>query len=526
LAEGEGGRRLTLGTAGHIDHGKTALIGALTGSDTDRLPDEHRRGISIELGYARLGLPGEDWLSVVDVPGHERLVRTMVAGATGVDLFLLAIAVDDGVMPQTREHVAVLRALGVERGVVALTKRDLVDDDALEVAADEARALLPGIHQVAVSAKTGEGVEELRAQLAGVAAGVVTEDGPHAEGPAVLHVDRSFTMRGIGTVVTGTLWSGTIVAGDRVELLPRALTARARSVQVHGEPVERAGARQRVALNLGGVERAEVERGDVVVSPGSGLRASYRLDVELRLEPSSRPVAGRRVQVHHGTRDTPARVVALDDRSLAQLRLSGPLIARPGERFVLREIAPANTIGGGVVLDPAPARHGPGPAAERLAAIRERGLELVLAEEEAARRAPGGGRATSGQAPSPKLDRAAGLVLAVLDADGAEPRPPAAIASALRLEPERVERSLAALVEAGDAVRSTPQVYFSARRLEPLRERATALAGERGEIALPELRDALGTSRKYAQAILDHLDGTGVTVRHGDRHVLRRPVGN
>src|SRR5213080_2245968 len=179
---GEGGpartmrRRLTLGTAGHIDHGKTALIAALTGTDTDRLAEERRRGISIELGYARLDLPGGNWLSVVDVPGHERLVRTMVAGSSGVDLFLLVIAADDGVMPQTREHVAVLRALGVERGVVALTKRDLVDSEALELAAEEARALLPGIHQVAVSAKTGEGVEELRAELAGVAAEAVADD--------------------------------------------------------------------------------------------------------------------------------------------------------------------------------------------------------------------------------------------------------------------------------------------------------------------------------------------------------------
>src|SRR3954466_10889257 len=169
---------LTLGTAGHIDHGKTALVGALTGVDTDRLPEEKARGISIELGYARLDLPSGQRLSVVDVPGHERFVRTMVAGATGVDLFLLCVAADDGVMPQTREHMAVLRTLGVDRGVVALTKRDLVDDGALEVAAEEARALLPGIPQVAVSAKRGEGVEEVRAELAGVAADAAAGNGP------------------------------------------------------------------------------------------------------------------------------------------------------------------------------------------------------------------------------------------------------------------------------------------------------------------------------------------------------------
>jgi selenocysteine-specific elongation factor len=514
-------RPLTLGTAGHIDHGKTALIGALTGSDTDRLPDEHRRGISIDLGYARLELPGGGWLSVVDVPGHERLVRTMVAGATGVDVFLLVVAADDGVMPQTREHAAVLRALGVERGVVALTKRDLVDAEALELAAVEAESLLPGIPRVAVSARTGEGVEELRAALGQAAGAAAAERDPAIDGPAVLHIDRSFTLRGVGTVVTGTLWSGAIAPGDRLELLPRGTPVRVRSVQVHDAPVESATAGQRVALNLAGVERSEVARGDVVASPGGGPRPSYRLDVDLRLEPWARPVAGRRVQVHHGTRDTPARIIDLDGGSLAQLRLSAPLIARPGERVVLREIAPPNTIGGGVVLDPGPARHGPGPAAERLGAIRERGLERVLAEEEAARRRPA--RTAPVPEATPKLDRAARLVLAILDADGDEPRSPAAIADALRLGGPRVDRILAALVASGDAVRATPQVCFSRRRLEPLRERVIALAGERGEITLAEVRDALGTSRKYAQAMLDHLDGAGVTVRHGDRHVLRRP---
>jgi selenocysteine-specific elongation factor len=514
-------RRLTLGTAGHIDHGKTALIGALTGTDTDRLPDEHRRGISIDLGYARLELPGGGWLSVVDVPGHERLVRTMVAGATGVDLFLLVVAADDGVMPQTREHAAVLRALGVERGVVALTKRDLVDPEALELAAAETESLLPGVPRVAVSARTGDGLEKLRAALGRAAGDAARERDPAIDGPAVLHVDRSFTLRGIGTVVTGTLWSGAIASGDRLELLPRGGAVRVRSVQVHDAPVDSATAGQRVALNLVGVERSEVARGDVVASPGAGPTPSYRLDVELRLEPWARPVAGRRVQVHHGTRDAPARIVGLDGGSLAQLRLSAPLIARPGERFVLREIAPPNTIGGGVVLDPAPARHGPGRAAERLRAISERGLESVLAEEEAARRRDA--RIAPVREATPRLDRVARLVLAVLDADGAEPRSPAAIAEALRLDQSGVERSLAALVATGDAVRATPQVCFSRRRLEPVRERVIALAGERGEITLPVVRDALGTSRKYAQAILDHLDGTGVTVRHGDRHVLRRP---
>src|SRR4051812_31472140 len=221
-------RPLTLGTAGHIDHGKTALIGALTGKDTDRLPEEHARGISIELGYAPLELPSGRQLSVVDVPGHERFVRTMVAGASGVDMFLLCVAADDGVMPQTREHMAVLRGLGVTAGVVAVTKSDIGEP---ELAAVEAAELAPGAPVVQVSALRRTGLGELLAALDGVAAGVASRAA--SDGPMRLHVDRSFTLRGIGTIVTGTLWSGEVAAGDRIVVMPRGIEARVRSVQVH-----------------------------------------------------------------------------------------------------------------------------------------------------------------------------------------------------------------------------------------------------------------------------------------------------
>src|SRR5215217_2047549 len=239
---------LTLGTAGHIDHGKTALIGALTGRDTDRLPEERRRGISIELGYAPLELPSGRRLSVVDVPGHERFVRTMVAGATGTDLFLMVVAADDGVMPQTREHAAVLRALGVSRGVVAVTKADLADP---APAGGEAAALLPGAPVVACSARTGAGLDGLLAALDAVAASLPGRAG--TGGPPVLHVDRAFSVRGAGTVVTGTLWSGAVARGDTLVVRPGDRRARIRAVHVHDEPVERAAAGQRVALNLTGV---------------------------------------------------------------------------------------------------------------------------------------------------------------------------------------------------------------------------------------------------------------------------------
>ncbi|MGZ4219338.1 MAG: selenocysteine-specific translation elongation factor, partial [Solirubrobacteraceae bacterium] len=343
---------LTLGTAGHIDHGKTALIRALTGVDTDRLPEERARGISIELGYAALALPSGRRLSVIDVPGHERFVRTMVAGATGIDLYLMTIAADDGVMPQTREHAAVLRALGVGIGVVAVTKSDLADP---EIAMLEASELLPGARAVAVSARTGEGLDELRAALDRAAAEASSR--ADTSGVARLHVDRVFTIRGAGTVVTGTLWSGQVGRGDEVVLLPGEQRARVRGVQVHDQPLEMAAAGQRVALNLTGISVDDVRRGDVVVAGGSDLRPGYLLDAQLEFS-GREPEHGDRVQIHHGTRESPARMAWLGGR-FWQVRLEHPVVAAAGDRLVVREIAPPDTIGGGVVLDPRPRKHGP-----------------------------------------------------------------------------------------------------------------------------------------------------------------------
>ena len=233
---------LTVGTAGHIDHGKTWLVRALTGKDTDRLPEEQRRGISIDLGYAPLELPDGRRLSLIDVPGHEKFVRTMVAGATGIDLFLLVIDAAEGARPQTLEHIAILRLLGVEAGVVAITKADLVDEETLEIAIDEARELVPEAEVVAVSAKTGMGLADLREALARVADRSTVRD---AAGPARLYIDRVFTLRGIGTVVTGTLWSGSIAEGDVLKVAPGGDEVRVRSVQVHDAAVERATAGER-----------------------------------------------------------------------------------------------------------------------------------------------------------------------------------------------------------------------------------------------------------------------------------------
>src|SRR2546430_7416900 len=260
---------LTVGTAGHIDHGKTTLVEALTGKNTDRLQQERERGISIDLGYAPLELPGGTQLSVVDVPGHERFVRTMVAGATGIDLFLLVIDANEGARPQTHEHLAILRLLGIESGVVALTKSDIVDDETLELARAEAEELVPGAPVVAVSARTGAGLDELRTAL-----GSVATERVRADAPTRLYVDRVFTLRGIGTVATGTLWSGSIGEGDELQAEPGARTVRVRSVQVHDRPVERAAAGQRVAGALPGAGRPEPRRGDALRAAASSTASS------------------------------------------------------------------------------------------------------------------------------------------------------------------------------------------------------------------------------------------------------------
>ena len=297
-------RPLTLGTAGHIDHGKTVLVEALTGVNTDRLPEEQARGISIELGFASLELPSGRALSVVDVPGHERFVRTMVAGATGVDLFLLVIAADDGVMPQTREHLAILELLEVPAGVVGITKTDLVGADGVDLVVDQVRELLAdGPYEqapiVPVCAPAGEHLDELVAALDGLRRRLPGR--ARAGGELRLHVDRSFSLKGIGTVVTGTLWSGVLQVGDEVRIEPSERTARVRSIEVHGNRRERADAGQRVAANLAGLDRREVERGDVLVTPGSSLEPAYIVDAAVELLPGTRPLArGTRVHVHHG----------------------------------------------------------------------------------------------------------------------------------------------------------------------------------------------------------------------------------
>ncbi len=571
---------LTVGTAGHIDHGKTWLVRALTGKDTDRLPEERRRGISIELGYAPLELPDGQRLSLVDVPGHERFVRTMVAGATGIDLFLLVIDAAEGSRPQTLEHLAILRLLGVEHGVVAVTKADTVDADTLELALAEAHELVPGAEAIAVSARTGAGLDELRAALARSAARIEVRP---AGGRARLYADRVLSLRGIGTVVTGTLWSGTLAEGDVLRVEPAGRDVRVRSVQVHDAAVERAEAGQRVAVSLPGVERRDLRRGDALVEPGA-FQLSYRLDVVL--EELGEIEDGARVSAHHGTSRIPARVVRVGDR-YAQLRLAEPVVAARGDRVVLRR---ETTLGGGTVLDPAPPRQtDPGrlsllersdPRSIVLALVREpvhvdalraRGLlgadaleegiaavrrsgdwafaqawldETTAAVEERLRERAASSPLDPGLALAELLPGAAWApaILPLLPVERRGPKAylPGAAATlgeraeaAAALELELSAAGLAAvrcadaelaryleeegrLVRLGDGFVAGPAGYEVARDLVVEECRAS------GEITLARFRDLAGVGRRDAQLLLERFDQDGLTRRIGDRRVLRR----
>ena len=355
-------RRFVIGTAGHIDHGKTALVKALTGVDTDRWEEEKRRGITIDLGFAPLPLGDDVQASVVDVPGHEGFVRNMLAGATGIDVALLVIAADEGIMPQTEEHLAIVELLGVRRGIPVITKRDLVDAEWLELVQGEVAARLAASRvrwerAVAVSALTGEGLDELRGALGRVAADLV-------ERPAAdlfrLPIDRVFAVAGAGTVVTGSTWSGGVAVGESVRLLPLGRDVRVRSIEVHGESAARAVPGRRTALALVGVDKSELARGDVAVT-GPGWHATGMLDAAVELlRGAHKPLASRtRVRVHLGTAEVLARVVQTraigpGETGPARLVLETPLVARGGDRFVLRSFSPVTTIGGGVVLDPFP----------------------------------------------------------------------------------------------------------------------------------------------------------------------------
>ncbi len=357
---------IILGTAGHIDHGKTTLVKALTGTDTDRLKEEKERGITIELGFAHLNLPSGRRLGVVDVPGHERFVKNMVAGAMGMDLVILVVAADEGVMPQTREHLEICQLLGVKKGVVVLTKKDMVDEEWLELVTDDVKTFVKGTFLedapvVAVSSTTGEGLDGLLKVLDRCASQVVPR---RPVGPYRLPVDRVFVMKGFGTVVTGTSISGKIGGGDEVTIYPLGIDARVRGIQVHGRESQDARPGMRTALNLQGVSKDDVSRGDVIASPGS-LRPSYLLDLELiYLQSAERPLKHRSpVRFYTGTVEVIGRILLKGDEllpgssSYVQIKLEEPVAVLPGDRYVLRSYSPIRTIGGGRILHPLPRKR-------------------------------------------------------------------------------------------------------------------------------------------------------------------------
>ena len=635
---------LIIGTAGHIDHGKSSLVKALTGTDPDRLAEEKRRGITIELGFARLELPSGRALGIVDVPGHERFVRHMVAGATGIDLALIVIAADDGIMPQTIEHLAVLELLGVRDAVVALTKIDLVDEEWRAFIADEVKSRLaetPFAEApiVGVSSRTGEGLDDLKAALDEVAARAHRTKG---EGAARMPIDRVFTVKGFGTVVTGSLWSGVLAEGDELTVLPSGAATRVRSVQMHGASVKEAPAGNRVAASLAGLSVDDVRPGDFVCDP-SVAALSDRFDAEFSyLDPFSfgKPLkSGSRVHVAHGTREVIGRILFMDgveelasgSSSLVQIRLEEPLPLAYRDQFIVRSYSPTHVIGGGTVLAAHPRRRtnlkpeehamlsalesGDADAAIgahlELAALPETaeqiahacGLEQPLVNKSLARmegeasvmKIAGGGSVFFARVPllqklSSTLEQAlldfhaarpqatgmpkeelrqtvfpqadSACFEAIVDEaarrgalvrNGGELSHPKASAGARKMEQDAAEtiartladagetppdlgdiaakaqidlsvarKATAALVANGRAVRIDGDRYYAAEVIERYRAVIRSYLEKHGSATAAELKEALGTTRKYAMPLLEYFDSVGLTRRDGDARTLAR----
>jgi selenocysteine-specific elongation factor len=637
---------MIIGTAGHIDHGKTSLVKALTGIDTDRLKEEKRRGITLELGFAHLKLDDGTVAGVVDVPGHERFVKAMVAGAGGVDLAVLVVAADEGVMPQTREHLDICRLLGVKAGVIALTKSDLLAELGAEwralVEADLATLVagtfLEGAPVVPVSSKTGEGLPQLRAALTRAAQGLPTRP---SEGPAFLPVDRAFTIKGFGTVVTGTLLSGALAVEDAVSLLPGLPgPLRVRGLQMHGEPVQKVLAGQRTAVNLTGVEPEAIARGMVLVKAGEVPETSM-LDVELNLLPAAEESLPRRrkLLLHLGTAQVEATVALLDleklepgETALAQLRLSEPMAALPGQRFILRgsRVLPGRgaTLAGGRVLSITPPRRRKG-GSEVVAPLLEadaggqvawllrhagyrgltqqelfarsalapkvlsRALELLgtrgaallvdrerrlylsgevfeglqaralallaafhereplregLSREELRQRLSGeldarifarvvqaltdAGKVEvekevvrlKGRGRTLSLDEDAARTRLVADLSAAGLAPPTLneLAERLRLPALRVQELLKVAMAEGRVVRVSEELFFDAGALAGLKERLVAHLREKKEISTQAFKEMVGQSRKFVIPLSEYFDREKVTLRVGEKRVLRR----
>lgn len=630
-------KHLILGTAGHIDHGKTLLVRALTGVDTDRLPEEQRRGLTIELGFAELTL-GTIRFGVVDVPGHERFVRTMVAGATGVDIALIVVAADDSVMPQTIEHVEILNLLGVRRGVVAITKIDMVDPEMVPLVAEEVRELLAGTTLASapicpVSSVTGQGLEALRDAI--VASTADIEPAPSAR-PFRMAVDRVFTVQGRGTVVTGSALRGTVAAGDALEVWPGHHTCRVRDLQAHGVLYEVLHCGQRIAMNISGIDRDLINRGCELATPGY-LQSARMIDVRLQhLSSSGRPLKSTSVvRLGIGTMEVPIRAVLLADQVLhpgedtyAQLRSGEPITAVYGQHFIIRDETATRTIGGGIVLRPNARRKRrtnnverdmlrrleEGDAADRveqvlrvagfdvptdlqlcaragvelddlpavLASLDQTGRRFAVAGTNAKvvpaalddlterltrwlsafhtenpelpgrpidavlgwleRRTQRGlgrplldrlirtetlkplGRFICLPAFAPELSQADEKLLAAvveeIRAGGFQPPTLDGLSVSGQADRKRRERLATLAVAFGELIRIDGKLYLHADTEQRLRDAVARLIEEKGSVTVAEVRESLGSSRKFVVPFLEYLDRAGFTKRTGDRRIL------
>jgi len=502
-------KHVIIGTAGHVDHGKTLLIKALTGIDTDRLQEEKKRGITIELGFAHLDFPDGTQAGIVDVPGHEKFIKNMLAGAGGIDLAMLVVAADEGFMPQTVEHLGILTLLGIKDGLVVITKTDMVDPDWVEMIREDVAArvegtFLEGKPVFPVSAYTGDGIPQLREALSGLVRQAAEKN---MRVPFRLPVDRVFSVEGFGTVVTGTLVEGSVSEGDEAVLAPSGLTTRVRNLQVHSKDVTTAYAGQRVAMNLAGLKKTDIQRGDAVAKPGS-LETSLMLDVRLEnLRDSGRIIAhNSQVHLYHGSSVRLAKVVLLDREQLApgekcyaQLRLAEPIAAKQGDRFVIRFFSPLETIGGGQILDAAPTKH-------------KQGDKTVL--EALKIRESGSGDQRLLQAVA-----AAGFDLATRDA----------LAEKFAQDPEETEKSLHALTGRGAVLELLPGRWLAASVLDGTWESCRSLLSAyhaanplHAGMKLAELRQKLlpRVALPVADGVLAALAAEGKIRRVADRYAL------
>ena len=502
-------KHVIIGTAGHVDHGKTLLVKALTGIDTDRLVEEKKRGITIELGFAHLDFPDGTQAGIVDVPGHEKFIKNMLAGAGGIDLAMLVVAADEGFMPQTVEHLGILSLLGIRDGLVVITKCDMVEPEWVEMVKEDVKAqtegtFLAGKPVYPVSAYTGQGIAELREKLGELVKAAAEKN---LRVPFRRPIDRVFSVDGFGTVVTGTLIEGTVAVGDMAEVLPTGFQARVRNLQVHGKDVDTAFAGQRLAVNLAGTKKSDLARGDTIARPGS-VRSSLMLDVKLQnLKNSQRTIlTGSQVHLYHGSSVRLSKVVLLDREALhpgescyAQLRMTEELSAKVGDRFVVRFYSPLETIGGGVVLDDCPARHRRGD---------QRVLEALAIRE-------------SGSGDEKLLQAVAKEGIALPTAEE--------LAKPLGRMPEELAEELGALCAAGRALEPLPGRYLAGSVFDRLWDSCRELLAQyhkqnplHAGMKVAELRQKLlkGTDQAVADALLAALAREGKIKAVADRYAL------